>query len=399
MTQINSLFFEEKSKNKLNIKKAYDDKEVVLKSAPSRIQLEHTTVCNLQCIACPHFYQKSRLGYHLDFTVVEKLKEILPSVSSIQLNGGGEPFLAARIEDALEIYASYGVKVSTTTNLTHINSRIVEMIGASFDALNVSCDGATAEIFEGIRKKSNFSEFISNIEKVRAVNQEMKMTMGVTAFRQNLSQLPDLIILAKNLGFQAIVIGRMIPRASSMPHTTQDDIMNVPSEANYWFEKSRETANEIGLSAIIPPNFKVESEPHNSVKSYEISFPSDSYQDELAVKWKESIDKDLKNRVKMPRNVRSVDASPSENNIKVEGNCDWLYETIFINANGDVGSCCQKPLYSLGNILKVESFFDIWNGSDFVGLRKAFWDNYIPKHCEGCQFIYQNSLSKLKIIS
>lgn len=390
----------QKALNARRIERAYALKKTTLDSVPRIIQLEHTTACNLQCIACPHFYQKSRLGYHLDLQIVERLKEILGSVSKIRLNGGGEPFLATNIESALETYAEYGLEISTTTNLTVLNQRILAVIERNFDELCVSCDGATAEVFEGIRRNSDFAVFKKNVEKVRAINPNMRMVMGITVFRQNLEQLPDIIALAADLGFQAVVVGRMIPRPTSMPHTIRDDITRQSSKANYYFQKARDVALEYGISAVIPPDFPVDATAllNNLVdENEEAEFPSVEYQSSMHQDWW-SKNSNSRATAKRERRVCDLSSDAVTSARAVDGNCNWLFENIFINANGDVATCCQKPMQSLGNLKNVSSFFEIWNSANYVKLRQEFWDGRIPKHCGGCQFITQESLSRLSLL-
>lgn len=386
-----------KEENIKRIEEEYKNKEITLKSVPRIIQLEHTTRCNFECIACNHYYQKNHISCDIDFKVIEKLKEIFPHVEQIQLNGGGEPFIAKGLEDALEIYSHYGLKITTTTNLSYLTDRMLEVIRKNFSSLNLSCDGATKEIFEGIRKNGDFDQFINNVKRVRACNENIRLVMGVTIMRQNISQLPEIIKLAKNIGIDKVVVGRMIPRPVDIPYTVQDDLVNYPNVTNHYLQLAKKMAAKVKIIAVIPNNFKVNSTTYEEevkiMDSYPL-FPLKVQQDSLFNRFKESVGNKNFN---LPGEVNTVSITPEQAKIDCTGNCNWLFENVFINAKGDVSTCCQMANYSMGNLLEVDSFYDIWNSDNFKNLRKAFWDNYIPNHCYGCQFIPQNSLTKLKI--
>lgn len=386
-----------KKENIKTIEQEYENKAIILKSAPRIIQLEHTTRCNFECIACNHYYQKNHISYDINFKVIEKLKEIFPYVEQIQLNGGGEPFIAKDLEDALEIYSYYGLKITTTTNLSYVTDRMLKVICKNFSSLNLSCDGATKEIFEGIRKNGKFEDYINNVKKVRACNNNIRLIMGVTIMRQNINQLPEIIKLAKNIGIDKVVVGRMIPRPSDIPHTVQDDLVNYPNVTNHYLELAKDISEKLKITVVFPNNFKVNNTTYEEelqvMNSYPL-FPTKHQQDDLFNKFTEKVG--YKN-FNLPKEVKTVSITPEQAKIDCTGNCNWLFENVFIDAKGDVSTCCQMTNYSMGNLLEVDSFYDIWNSDNFKNLRNAFWNNYVPNHCYGCQFISQNSLSELKI--
>ena len=383
-----------KEANLSEIKAAYQNRKTILESVPRIIQLEHSTFCNLECIGCPHFYQKNSFATHLDAKVVDRLIPIFPKVEQIQLNGGGEPFLAKGLEDALEVYSSFNIRITTTTNLLHLTHRILNVIRKSFSSINISFDGASKETFEGIRKKANFDKFLENVKNVRECRDDLNMVMGVTLMRQNICELPDILLLGKKLGFNKIVVGRMMPRPKSMPHTVKDDILFYPQVANHYFALARKVVSEQHINAVIPADLPITDndlsfEDELDLITKQPLFPSKSEKEKYFETWWNSIDHE---KVKQNLPVRLPVIEPKDKKIRCKGNCNWLFENIFINSKGDIATCCQMPNLSMGNVLEVDSFEEIWNGSGFVNLRQAFWDEFIPRHCYGCQFLLQNRL-------
>ena len=126
-------------------------------------------------------------------------------------------------------------------------------------------------------------------------------------------------------------------------------------------------------------------------------FPDDTYADRLAEDWwrEWSEEADILSR---PRPVVGAPIEPPGPAVGCSGACEWLFENTFINANGDVGTCSLMPTNSLGNILQVESFSDIWNGEDMVALRERYWKGAVPHHCYGCHVLMHGYLKRVSLL-
>ena len=58
-----------------------------------------------------------------------------------------------------------------------------------------------------------------------------------------------------------------------------------------------------------------------------------------------------------------------------------------MNLRGEVYLCCTNWMHITGNIMKADSFAEIWNGEIYQGIRDLFYRNQIPKFCVGCIFL------------
>ena len=158
---------------KLNIMKIFFEvsgKRSILSSFPVHIQLEHTTYCNARCIMCDHYVSHNRDAKHLKLATALRLEAILPYVSLIVMHGNGEPFLNPDILEILELYKKYGVRITTNTNLSHINSDICSELNQMCDSLQISCEGCDKETYEGIRQGLSFEFFCNNLERISALS-------------------------------------------------------------------------------------------------------------------------------------------------------------------------------------------------------------------------------------
>ena len=392
--------FDLKRRNKELIEESIAKKQTRLESVPRIVQIENTSRCAFECIACPHFYQKSRVGVDVFPQVVERLNEILPGAEQLHIVGGGEPFGDRGLIDSIESYARHGVRISTITSLMQLSSRMLDLIKSNFRSIRISVDGATAETYEGIRKGHSFPRLLKNIKKVRATGNDLEMIMGVNLCRQNLRELPALIRLGKNLGFDRIVVSKMIPRPLDMPHTVRDDIMIYPAATSLFIREARKLAEELQINVELPKESFDTSQISLRDDLKEVDrgprFPSPEYQDQLASEWWATF-KSKSDILSRPRPLGLIPIDPPDQPIPSTGVCERLYEQTFINANGDVGTCSLMPTRSLGNLLDHSSFFDIWNGESMVALRESYWKGIVPHHCYGCPALMGGFLNRVKL--
>ena len=382
--------------NKRKINKSYENKDCILENYPKILQLEHTTKCNLECIACSHYFSDKTHTQELDIAVIEKLSDIFPYIEQIQLNGGGEPFLHSKINDMLKIYMDYNLRITTTTNLTILNKTIIDSIKKCFTQLNLSCDGATEKTFSGIRKNSNFNSWITNVKKVRSLKDDLILVFGVTLMRQNIEELPQIVTLAHDLGINKIVVGRMIPRQKTLPHTTFDDIKNYINISMKYIFEARDIADKFKIPFVYPSLTSVVNDDfvkkEKEIMLSKPNFPGIDYQKKL-----KSLYGGMKSSFQYLDPQHEINTKASED--KCEGICDWLNEIVFVDCSGKVYTCCQKTHVSIGNLMEKIFFMDIWNNTSYQELRKCFYSGNIPMHCTNCQFITQNFLKHLKKLS
>jgi MoaA/NifB/PqqE/SkfB family radical SAM enzyme len=339
-------------------------------------------------------------NFELDWAVVERLEPILPAVEQIHLSGGGEPFIAQHLEDALEVYARHQIRVTTTSNLIYISDRAVELIQECFFKINVSCDGATRETFEGIRRNASFATFVENVRRVRATRSDLQLVMGFTLYRQNLRELAAAVSLAKDLGFDQMVVTRMIPRPEALPHTVRDDVLRFPRVTNLQLRLARARAEELATPIVLPAPLPEEATDSLEAERAQIDsgprFPDEAYAEQLAAAWWERWG-DHTDLLSKPRPVYGLRIDPPGPAVGCEGACEWLFENAFINANGDVGTCSPMPTKSLGNVLQVGDFSEIWNGADMVALRQRYWSGSVPHHCYGSKALTHGYLHRAQL--
>ena len=111
--------------------------------------------------------------------------------------------------------ASKGVEVTASSNLMLVDrERAGEIVESGLQCLHVSVDGASASIYESIRKGASFSKLIGNVRlvmgaKERTSSRFPSMRMTVVLMRRNLPELAGLVKLASDLGMEQVFVQRL----------------------------------------------------------------------------------------------------------------------------------------------------------------------------------------------
>lgn len=387
----------EKILNRLKSEEAVKEGVSSFQHVPHSLLIEHTNACNLKCIMCRHFIPHHPYHDHIDAKrVIDFITPILPRVGEIGLHGYGEPFLAKRLVETCETYSSFGVRLYAFTNMHHLPEHLLDIIKKSFLKLHVSCEGATKEIFEGLRRGGDFHKFCRNVSRVREVCGDLELIMAVVLMRQTIEQAPDLVRFAKKLGFNEITFWT-INAWPDMPHLAKDTPKLYPRTANYYLKMATEVAREIGIKIAAPPPFKVPEDGRSmedELKAMRVLplFPGPEVEEKLRQRFPER-----KVPIKKPAETasssktRGVEIDELDKShkrcVKI---CPWPLRKMQIKVNGDVSVCCHNGKLIAGSIYETESLPEIWNGSFYRRIRQTFFDGYLPKACSNCEYIHRH---------
>ena len=183
--------------------------------------------CNLHCIMCedhsPYSTTQSdrrrsgrpkrRMGIDLIRRVMEEskstgLREIIPSTM-------GEPLLYRHFDEILDLCAEYGVKLNLTTNGTFPQRGArawAERIVPVTSDVKVSWNGATKETHENVMQGSSWENVLDNVRTFIGVRDthaarggnRCRVTFQLTFMEINVSELPDIVKLAAELGIDRV---------------------------------------------------------------------------------------------------------------------------------------------------------------------------------------------------
>lgn len=146
---------------------------------PPHVDIETSTVCNLNCPMCytqtKDFERvpKKLMDFELFKKIIDECAQY--KLYSIRLSLRGEPFMHPKIFDMIEYAKKKGIKEvsSLSNNLWLTPEKFKKLMDMDFDWLTISFDGL-GKIYEKIRKPAKFEE---SLEKIRQYH-ELKKQSG-----------------------------------------------------------------------------------------------------------------------------------------------------------------------------------------------------------------------------
>jgi MoaA/NifB/PqqE/SkfB family radical SAM enzyme len=197
----------------------------------SKLYIEPTTQCNLQCRTCIRNSWDEPIG-SMDMTVYRKLLSDLKdfkTLNSIAFWGYGEPLAHPEIVNMVAEAHEIGLKTEVITNGHLIDNDTAKgFIQAGLDTLVVSVDGTTQMSYEDVRTGGDLSrveENIRGLNELRAKMSGKKLNVGLefVIMRSNINQLPDLAHKARSMKADFIMLTNLLPCTEDM----KDEIL-------YW---------------------------------------------------------------------------------------------------------------------------------------------------------------------
>jgi mycofactocin radical SAM maturase len=170
-----------------------------LLSAPVNITWEITHKCNLHCVHCLSASSAESPG-ELSFEECRGIVDQLSELRVFEINfGGGEPLLKDWFLPLLEYIHGKGIVTCISTNGTALTDEAVAAFTASpLVNVQVSLDGATAEVNDSIRGQGSFDRIMKGIEQLAGRNIALSINTVVTSL--NFHQLPRIKELAGAYG-------------------------------------------------------------------------------------------------------------------------------------------------------------------------------------------------------
>jgi MoaA/NifB/PqqE/SkfB family radical SAM enzyme len=180
---------------------------------PRAAQVEPIGRCNLACRMCT-VNERGDTVAALSLAHFEQLLDQMPGLQQLHLQGLGEPMLHAQFFEMVEIAVARGIRVSANTNLTLLTPRrAARCIDSGLASLSVSLDGASAAVYEAIRRKASFAKVLRNLGRLvdarDAAGSALEVRLVMVLMRSNLHELPALVRLAHAHRVPAILVQRL----------------------------------------------------------------------------------------------------------------------------------------------------------------------------------------------
>jgi radical SAM protein with 4Fe4S-binding SPASM domain len=303
---------------------------------PHSVMLEITNHCQLKCITCAREYSWGRemAQGHMD---IEKAKGLIDNahlfLDRITLTGLGEPLLYPHLSELIDYIhcLNEGISIFLSTNAQSTKTpEIIQAVSDKVDTLQISIDGI-GEVFEKIRRKSRYDAFLENLQAITRVttNRRAEAKLNMVVFKDNYSQMLEVIKLAKESGIR---------------------------EVNF---------NTINLVAT-----------ELDTSHYDI------YQSEDFLRELKKVE-----RLSKQENIHAF--FQKMDGMKGFEHCPYPWDAFFITWDGFLVPCCAKPFPKekhFGNVFQT-GLMSCLNSAAFIEFRKMAIANEAPSFCERCHYL------------
>ena len=188
---------------------------------PSKLFVETTTRCNLNCFMCV----KQNRGSDVcegDFSpeLFSRLEPALPHIEALILNGIGEPLMNPHLESfirrAKKLMPPSGWIGFQTNGVLMTHLRAVSLVDAGLDKVCVSVDAIAPEQFRKLREGGEVDSVdmaLSALNNARTLCNRPDVKIGIefVAMRSNISELPATLEWAAGRGASFAIVTHVLP--------------------------------------------------------------------------------------------------------------------------------------------------------------------------------------------
>lgn len=211
-------------------------------SAPICLTWELTYACNL---ACAHCLSSSGRRDPRELTTAEALGVIdeLERMQVFYVNiGGGEPTVRRDFWDLIDYAVAHRVGVKFSTNGSRITpERAAGLAATDYVDVQVSLDGATADVNDAVRGRGSYAKAIQALENLADAGMR-DFKISVVATRHNVEQLDQFEQLADRYGAQ-LRLTRLRP--SGRGADVWDELRLLPGQQLELYEWLRDRGERV----------------------------------------------------------------------------------------------------------------------------------------------------------
>ncbi|MFB4315082.1 radical SAM/SPASM domain-containing protein [Actinomadura sp. 21ATH] len=178
-------------------------------TGPLAVHLEVVAACNLGCTHC-FAGDLPRREKRLGLAEIDRLFGEMAALGSFRLGlTGGEPLLRKDLFQIIDLALEHGLAPCVTTNGLLITEEIARAFGErELVWLNVSLEGATAEVNDRVRGAGTFDRVMDRLAVLR---EHSRFTLAFTIMRSNLAEIEDCARLAHEVGADTAVFRPLYP--------------------------------------------------------------------------------------------------------------------------------------------------------------------------------------------
>ncbi|MAG57143.1 MAG: hypothetical protein CMJ83_12690 [Planctomycetes bacterium] len=317
---------------------------------PIQVFLESTSRCNLACVHCfTDFGVDPSPGHDMPMEVVRKLEPFIRTARFVNLNGVGEPLLAANFDEIVE-FCGEGAELAFNTNaLLLSDERCDRLVELGLGSITISVDGwETHRAVRGVPYERVRERLMRLTEsRARAGKERPHVALAYTLMKRNVQELPRVLEDLLPAGaLHSVAVQPLVVFYEGM----RDQNIYLAHDVEPVIRRAQEIATENGVAFTV----------------FRSSFKEDE---------------------------RNLDEEPKDDGPKAHlgsysetyGCVDPFFQ-LHIRSTGDVVACCYGLEPGL-NVLNTP-LDEIWNGPEYRDLRQRLHAKRFEGRCENCPLIF-----------
>lgn len=392
--------------------------EAATRDFPTKLFVEATTRCNLNCFMCV----KQNRGSDVcegDFSpeLFSRLESALPHIEALILNGIGEPLMNPHLESfirrAKKLMPSTGWIGFQTNGVLMTHLRAVSLVDAGLDKVCVSVDAIAPEQFRKLREGGEVDSVDSALAALISARtlcnrSEVKFGIEFVAMQSNIKELPATLEWAASRGVSFAIVTHVLPYDEQ--HAHEAVFCNSTDQTLTLYNKWRRKALDSGID--LQRYFKVRWQFTRTPEEQAIvdlveAMKADAEQQGLLLDIKKLLQLEHQRLDEVAaifaaaENVAvrtGLELRLPELALKEQRKCSFVEEgSAFVSWNGDISPCyflwhryecfasgwnqTVKPKI-FGN-LADQDMVHIWNSPEFTSFRTDVLAYDYPS-CAGC---------------
>ena len=230
---------------------------------PSAVQIEVSNCCDLHCEYC--VLDEATFGKKImSEATFDSMLPSLADVRRIDLSGLAEPLMNNRFIPMLAKAraAAPHACIAICTNAALLTEDISQqLVDNGLDELVFSLDGVDPEQVDATRRGGSLDIMLQNIRTLQRVKEGQGATKPVLSAavvlqRDNLSQLPDIVRLAAELGCEGVSVNGLEPYSAALVGsaiwTDPNSVAGLQSQLNEAQQVARSVGIDLRLPALSP---------------------------------------------------------------------------------------------------------------------------------------------------
>lgn len=392
--------------------------DAALRAFPTKLFVEVTTRCNLNCFMCVKQNRGSEVCEG-DFSpeLFSRLESALPHIEALILNGIGEPLmnphLEAFIRRAKKLMPATGWIGFQTNGVLLTPGRAVSLVEAGLDKVCISVDAIAPEQFRKLREGGEVDAVdmalaALNSARTQCNRPDVKIGIEFVAMKSNVRELPATLDWAGSRGASFAIVTHVLPYDEQ--HAHEAVFCNVSDQAlalyNTWRRKAIKDGVDIQRYSEVRWKYSRTVEEQEIVALVE-AMKAEAEQQEILLDMKKLLQLEHQRVEEIAAIFAEADAVAARTGLelrlpevalKEQRKCSFVEEgSVFVSWNGDISPCyflwhryecfasgwnqTVKPKI-FGN-LAGQDMVRIWNNPEFTSFRKDVLSYDYPS-CASC---------------